>query len=187
VNNGGTVFLVVLGGNPWGWEGAKGSESWGTLPDSEFTVSGCDNTNLSTGGSEFGDFLLETVSEAFVHGSTTREDDVLAKILSDINIRGLNWSIWESMERLAALTVKLWLKEKLGALHTNASRDGDHTLVGHGVVLVVLWAGLGCGEFSFIILGNETELLFDIFNNFELGAWGKVVSLSLEELLHPVS
>ena len=42
------------------------------------------------------------------------------------------------MEGLAALTVELWLEEKLWALHTNARRDGDHTLVGHGVVLVVL-------------------------------------------------
>ncbi len=42
------------------------------------------------------------------------------------------------MERLAALTVELWLEEKLGSLHANAGRDSDHTLVGHGVVLVVL-------------------------------------------------
>jgi hypothetical protein len=46
---------------------------------------------------------------------------------------------------------------------------------------------LGSGEFSIIVLGDETELFFNVFNNFELGAGGKVVALSLEELLHPVS
>ena len=45
---------------------------------------------------------------------------------------------------------------------------------------------MGSGEFSVVVLGDETELLFNVFNNFELGAGGKVVALSLEELLHPV-
>jgi hypothetical protein len=46
---------------------------------------------------------------------------------------------------------------------------------------------LGGGKFSFIVLSDETELLLDIFNDFELGAGGEVMSLALEELLHPVS
>jgi hypothetical protein len=152
-----------------------------------------EDMDFSTSGSKFSDFLLETVSETFVLGGTTREDNVLAKILSLINVGGLNWSIWESVKWLAALTVelwleeKLWLKEKLRALHADASRDSDHTLVGHGVVLVVLWAGLGGGKFSFIVFGDKTELLLDIFDDFELGAGGEIVSLALEELLHPVS
>jgi hypothetical protein len=187
VDDGGTVFLVILSSNPGGWEGAKGSKSWSTLPDGEFAIGWSDNTDLSTSGSKFGDFLLETISETFVHGGTTREDNVLAKILSDINIGGLDWSIWESVKWLATLTVELWLEEKLGALHADASRDSDHTLVGHGVVLVVLWAGLGGGKFSFIVLSDETELLLDIFDDFELGTGGEVMSLALEELLHPVS
>ncbi len=46
--------------------------------------------DFSTSGSKFSDFLLETVSETFVLGGTTREDNVLAKILSLINVGGLN-------------------------------------------------------------------------------------------------
>jgi hypothetical protein len=46
---------------------------------------------------------------------------------------------------------------------------------------------LGGSEFSIVVLGNETELLLDIFDDFELGAGGEVVALPLEELLHPVS
>jgi hypothetical protein len=42
------------------------------------------------------------------------------------------------MEGLAALTVEFGFEKKLGALHANASWDSDNTLVGHGVVLVVL-------------------------------------------------
>ena len=46
---------------------------------------------------------------------------------------------------------------------------------------------MGGSEFSIVVLGNETELLLDIFDDFELGAGGEVVALPLEELLHPVS
>ncbi len=46
---------------------------------------------------------------------------------------------------------------------------------------------MGGSEFSIVVLGNETELLLDIFDDFELGAGGEVVALPFEELLHPVS
>ena len=46
---------------------------------------------------------------------------------------------------------------------------------------------MSSSKFSVIVLGDEAELLLDIFDDFELGAGGKVVALSLEELLHPVS
>ena len=81
---------VVLGSDPGGGKGAEGSKSGGTLPDGVLTVSGGDDTNLGTSGSEGGDFVLESVSETFVHGGTTGEDDVLAEILTDIDIGGLN-------------------------------------------------------------------------------------------------
>ena len=46
---------------------------------------------------------------------------------------------------------------------------------------------MSSSKFSVIVLGDEAELLLDIFDDLELGAGGEVVALPLEELLHPVS
>ena len=85
VDDGGTLLLVIGSADPAGLEGAEGSESGGTLPDSELTVSGSDNSNFHTGGSQFGDLGLESIGNTFVHGGTTGEDNVLAEILMNIN------------------------------------------------------------------------------------------------------
>ena len=101
VDDGGTVLLVVLGGDPGGSEGAEGGEGGGTLPDSELTVGRGDDLNLSASWGEANDLILQSIWESLVHGGTTGEDDVLAKILSDINIGGLDGLPSEGVDGLA--------------------------------------------------------------------------------------
>jgi hypothetical protein len=80
------MLLVVSLSDPLGLECAQGGECGGTLPDGEFTVSRCDNLDLSASWGETDDFVLQSIWEALVHGGTSRQDHVLAEILSDINV-----------------------------------------------------------------------------------------------------
>jgi hypothetical protein len=88
VNNLGTVFLVVFSSDPAGCEGAEGSEGRSTLPDSVLAVGSGNNADLGAGGSEGNNFVLKAINNTFVHGSSTREDNVLAELLTDIDIGG---------------------------------------------------------------------------------------------------
>ncbi len=90
VDDGSTVFSVVLGGNPGCSESAEGGDGCGTLPDSVFTVGGGNDLNRSTAGSKFFYFVLKSVCETLVHGGTTGEDDVLAEGFSDIDVGAFN-------------------------------------------------------------------------------------------------
>jgi hypothetical protein len=101
VDNSGTVFLVIVGGDPAGLEGAEGSESGGTLPDGKLTVGGGNDSNFGTWGEELKDFHLKSVGETLVHGGTTGEDNILAEVLTDINVGSNNGGIAEVLDRLA--------------------------------------------------------------------------------------
>jgi len=99
----------------------------------------------------------------------------------------LNGGVAKAVERLAALTVKLWLEEKLWALHADRGWDGDNTLIREGELHVLLRGVFSFSEFSFVVLGNEGTLFFDVLNNFKFGCGSKRFTSSKEELLHPIS
>ena len=103
------LFVISLG-DPGGGECAKGREGGGTLPDSELTVGRSDNFHLGSWWGELGELSLKSISKTSVHGGTTREDNVLAKILSDINIRSLDRFPGELMEGGAGQTGEGWLE-----------------------------------------------------------------------------
>jgi len=186
VDDGGTVLLVVLHGDPAGGEGREGSQGRGTLPHGVLTVSGGDNSNLGAGWELLENLLLESISETLVHGGTTGEDDVLAQVLSDIDVGGLDGGIAELVEGLAGLTVEGWLEEQLWALHSNLSWDGDNTLVWESV-LHILGGGVGSlSKLSVVLLGDEGGLLLDVLDDFQLSGGGERLTSAEQKLLHPV-
>ena len=101
VDDGGTVLFVVGLGDPGSGEGAEGREGGGTLPYSELTVGGGDDLDLGTSWGESNDLVLQSIWETLVHGGTTGEDEVLAELLSDINVGGLDGLPGEGVEGLA--------------------------------------------------------------------------------------
>ena len=101
VDDGGTMLLVVIGSDPGGGEGAEGREGGGTLPDSELTVGGGNNLDLGTSWGEANDLILQSVWKTLVHGGTSRENKVLAKLLSYIDVGGLDGLPGEGMDGLA--------------------------------------------------------------------------------------
>lgn len=72
VDNGRTALVVLLLGDPHLLEGGEGSKNRTTDPDRVLALRGCDDLDLHGGWSQGGDFLLHTVGDTRVHGSTTR-------------------------------------------------------------------------------------------------------------------
>lgn len=132
------MLVVLFLGNPGGSEGAQGAEGGGSLPYGELTVCGCNDLDLSAGWGESNNFVLQSVWESLVHGGTSGQDNVLAKILSDIDIRSLNGLPGELMDGLARETIKGWLEEELWALHSDGSLDFKDFLIWESELLVVL-------------------------------------------------
>lgn len=186
MDDGSTVLAVVLIGDPVGGEGGEGCKDGTSLPDGELTVSRGNDSNVRVGGCEFCDLFLQSIGETFVHGGTSGEDDVLAEVFSDIDIRTLDGFPCKLGEGSARLSVQFGLEEELGALHTDGAGNVDDLLVGEGELSVFLSASFGGGLLSFIILGNITELLFHFTDDFSLSGGGEGVSSIEEELLEVV-
>ena len=137
------MLLVVGLGDPGGIEGGEGGEGGGSLPDSELTVGRGDDLDLSAWWGFVGELGLQSVGETSVHGGTTREDNILAKVLSDVDVGSLNGVPGGVLEGIAGHTREAWLEKKLWAAHSDDSTDVDDSLVWKGVWLVVLRGGCG--------------------------------------------
>jgi len=86
VDNRGTRLVVFFLGDPHLLEGGERGEDGATDPDGVFTLWGSNDLDLHGGWGEGSEFLLETVSNAWEHGGSTRADDVSVQVLTDIDI-----------------------------------------------------------------------------------------------------
>ena len=86
MNDLGTVLVVVFLGDPEAGEGRERGKSRTTSPDGESSVWAGNNLHADGLGGSGLDLLKESLANTLVHGGTTREDDVLVKISSGINI-----------------------------------------------------------------------------------------------------
>jgi hypothetical protein len=183
VDDGGTVLLVLLLGDPGSREGGEGSQSGGTLPDGELAVGGGDDLDLGAGGGKGSDLSLHAVSKTVVHGGTTGKDDVLKKLASGVQVGLVDGRPGELLNRGARLSIELGLEEELGDLHADSALDLNLALVWKGVGRVELGGALGVGELSLEVLSDEAELLLDFLDDFKLSSGGEGVARLEEELL----
>lgn len=86
MDDGRTGFVVFGLGDPHSLEGGEGRKNRTTNPDRVSSLGGSNDFDLHGRGSKGGDFLGESFGNTGEHGSTTREDDVVVEILSDIDI-----------------------------------------------------------------------------------------------------
>lgn len=83
VDNGRTALVVLLLGDPHLLEGGKRSQDGTTDPDGVFSLRRSNDLDLHGRWSKSSDFLLHTVRDTWVHGSTTRlEQLVMARVNS---------------------------------------------------------------------------------------------------------
>src|SRR5690242_12850111 len=71
-------LIILLLGDPHLLEGREGSQNGTTNPDGVFSLGGSDDLDLHRGWGEGSDFLLHSVGDTWVHGSTTRLERKLA-------------------------------------------------------------------------------------------------------------
>ena len=184
VDDGGTALYVVFLGDPGAREGGEGSKGGTSLPDGVLSIGGSDDTDIGALGKTVGDLSLESVSETLVHGGTTGENNVLSKLLSHINVGVVDGVESESLHGLAGLTVQARSEEELRAGHSSVSLDGDDSLVGELEVHVVLGGVLGGGVLGFVVSGDISAKLLNVFDDFHLSGGSEGFTLLEEELLH---
>merc|ERR1712032_1130366 len=184
VDNGWAALVVLLLGDPHLLEGGEGGQDGSSDPNGVLPLGGSDDLDLDGGGSQGGDLLLHTVSNAGVHGGASGQDGVGVQVLPDVHIAlhdgvvdSLVNSAWLHSEE-AGLEESLWAPEPLVA-------DGDHLAVRKLIGLLQGGGGGGGGHLLLEVQGNIAQLLLDVPNNLPLGSGGEGVA-PLGEDLHQV-
>ena len=112
MDNWGTIFFIVFFGNPHGGESWEMGENSSSNPDGVFSFTWSGHFNFHLGWGEVDHLLLESLWDIFVHGSTTRHDQVFVEIFSDIDITShdsLKCKCMHSIHFFSDMTK--WIKE----------------------------------------------------------------------------
>jgi len=137
VDDGGTRFVILVLTDPHLLEGAEGGKDGTTNPHTVLPLRGGNDLDLHSGGSQLREFLSHPLTNALEHGGATRQNNILVKILPDINVTlhdGLKSGI---VNAASFLTNEMGLEENFGApkpLVTN----GDDVTIGKFIGFLVL-------------------------------------------------
>ncbi len=135
MDDGGAGLIILLLGDPHLLEGGERGQDGASDPDRVLPLRGSDDLDLHGRRGQSGDLLLHAVSNARVHGGTSREDSVGIQILPDVHIalhdgvvrglmdaaglhaqeRGLEESLWAT-EALIANGDDLAIRKLVGLL-----------------------------------------------------------------------
>ena len=184
VDDGWSGLVVLLLGDPHLLEGREGGENGTTDPDGVLALRWCDDLDLHGGWSKSSDLLLHTVGNSWVHGGSSRHDNVAVEILTDIDIALHDGVEGGDMDTARLKTQDGWGEESLWCTETLVT-DGDDLSIWK---LVGLLEGGGLGGGLNLLLeveSNVTELLLDVADDFALGGGGESVS-ALRKNLHEV-
>ena len=144
----GTILLVLIFGDPLGLKSGKRRESGTTAPDGVVSVRGGDDLHHVLLWAQGVELSLKSIWKSLVKGGSSGKDDVLVKILSNINIAVLDRLEGHGVHTrcLVSLLDEAWIEEGLWSQES----WGVH---GHGLAiwkLVVLLDLRGLGGLSFI-------------------------------------
>lgn len=187
VYDGCTMFIVVLLGDPHAGEGGQWGEGGTSSPDGESSIWASNNFNIDWFGCSWFNFLKKSLTNAFKHGGTSWEDDVLVEFSSNIDIALLDTVIGQVLDWVEFFSVHFkWLEEEFWASESSISNSDDLT-IWQFIGLLETWWVLGLFHGSFVVKSNKAALFFNVSDNFQL-SWGdKVVSTFSEELGHELS
>lgn len=181
MNDWSSVFVVVLLGDPHAGECGQGSQSGTSSPDGESSVGTGNDLDVDTLGSSLFDFLEKSFSDAFEHGSSSWENDVLVEVSSDIDIALLDWFVGQFLDTVEFFAVHFeGFEQVLGASESGISNGDDFTVWKFVSLLVGRWV-LGGLHGLFVVEGNEASFFLDVSDNFELSSGDEVVSSFSEE------
>jgi len=202
VDNGWTALVVLLLGDPHLLEGGERGENGTTDPDRVLALWWGDDLDLHRGWCKGGDFLLHTVGDTWVHGSTTGlgdvrfscqlriqypqtyHDNVSVKVLSDVDITLHDGVESGDVDSARFKTEDGRLEEGLWSTETLVT-DGDDLTIRKLVRLLEGRRLAGGLNLLLEVKGDIAELLLDVTNDFALGGGGERVT-ALGENLHEV-
>merc|ERR1711874_569938 len=152
-------FTMSVGSrDPHRLEGGERSKDGASDPDGVLPLGRSDDLDLHGVGGKGGDLLLHAVSDAGVHGGSTRQDNVGVQVLPDVNITLHDGVVGGLMDANRLQTQELGLEESLWAPEPLVA-DSDDLSVGK---LVGLLQGGGGGSGLHLLLevkGDIAELL----------------------------
>jgi hypothetical protein len=181
VDNGGTRLVVFLFGDPHLLEGGQGGQDGTADPDGIFALGRCDDLDLHGGRGQGSDFLLHAVSDARVHGGTTRQDSVGVQILTDVHV-ALHDGVVSGLVDTAGFHAQERRLEQGFRTVESLVADGDDLTVGQLVRLLQGSGGGGGGHFLFKVQGDVAKFLLDVANDFTFGGGGERVSAFGQDL-----
>jgi hypothetical protein len=186
VNDGCTSIIVFFLGDPHVLESGKRREDRSSDPNRELSFSRGIDLDSSVGRSEFLDFLGKSFNDSLEHGGSTGEDNVLIKILSDIDITfldGVEGGFMFSGE---------FRSDERGLEHdfrgTEAFRSNSHLgSIRKFILMFTMSCGFSLGEFITIVIGNIAELFLDISDDFSFSRGGHFITSFREDLDEVIS
>ena len=167
VDDGWSRFVVLLFGDPHLLEGGQRSQNGTTDPDGVFALWWGDDLDLHRRRGQCCDLLLHAVSNARVHGGTTRQDSVGIQILTDVDIAFHDGIVSGLVKTARFHTQEARLEESLWATESLVS-DRDDLTVGKLVRLLQRGGRGSSGHFLLKVQSDVAKLFLNVTDDFSL-------------------
>merc|ERR1719193_523113 len=168
VNNRWARLVVFLFGHPHFLEGGKGSKNGSSNPDRVLSLRRGNDFNVHSLRSKSFHFLFQSFWDSSEHGGSSRHDNVLVQVSSDINV-ALHDRVESKLVNSCAFHAnEVRLEEGFRSTESFAS-DSDDVTVGEFVLFLQVTAGVSAFQRRVVVLGDKAEFLLDVTDNFFLG------------------
>ena len=135
VDDGWTRFVVFLFRDPHLLEGGQRRQDRTSDPDGVFALRWSDDLDLHRGRGQRCDFFLHAVSDAWVHGGTTRQHGVGVQVLADIDVTLHDRVVGRLVDTSGFHAEEARLEQSFGASESFVA-DGDDLTIGQFVTLL---------------------------------------------------
>ncbi|KOC59063.1 hypothetical protein WH47_12656 [Habropoda laboriosa] len=175
VDNAWAGLVVFLLGDPHLLESGQGSQNGSTDPYRVLSLRGRNDLDLDGRWSQGGNFLLHTIGNTRVHGSTTRQYSISIQVLTDIDIALHDGVVHGLVDTTGFHTQEGWLEESFRATEPLVT-DGDDLSIRQLVALLKRGASCGSGHFLFKVQGDVAKFFLDVADNFSLSRGGEAIT-----------
>jgi len=184
VDDGWSRLIVLFLGDPHLLEGGKRRQDRSSDPDRVFSLRRGNNLDLDGWRSQSSQLLVQSLGNTSVHGSSTRENNVVVQLLSDVDIALHDGVIGQSVDTSLFHTDQRRLEQHFWRSESLIS-DGDNLSIGKFIRLLNIRGLSSRCHFGFKVQSNISQLLLDISDDFSFGSGSEGIS-SLRQDLHEV-
>jgi len=185
MDDGRAGLVVLLLGDPHLLEGGERGQDRSSDPYGVLALGGSNDFDLHGGGSEGSELLVHAISNAWEHGSTTRQDDVAVQILADIDVTLHDGIVSGGVNTIALFSNQRGLEQDLRASESLVS-NSDDLPIRQLVVLLELRGLSSLLHLGVEVKGDVAQLLLDVSHDLTVGSRCELVLASLGQQLHGV-